>query len=293
MNFKAIIMNKIKSPSFLIKLCLISALFICAINIELGTVINYSKRLIGENKINGLVFIDHIFSYFEMYAEYFLIGMIIFIPDILNEPYLTDITYIKNDNRFRLCMNTIKLIAIYTLLFMLWFILLTIIFSFFRINLFSFSWPQDLMDSVFQSTGGQQALISIPYSATKYPLILSSLLIFVKVFIGFFLVSLAAFYISFKKQNVSYGIGLAVILYVASDLLFWNNSTVLDIFNDQARILKLDTFAYKYSLCTFFTFESLKVDFMGRILHAYILGIVLSVILILLIKRETKIKDLC
>ena len=73
------------------------------------------------------------------------------------------------------------------------------------------------------------------------------------------------------------------------NISFAKGDNVIVIFSKHS----IGNFAYKYSLCTFFTFESLKVDFMGRILHAYILGIVLSVILILLIKRETKIKDLC
>lgn len=293
MNLKAMILNKVKAPSFLIKMGLISILFIFAINIEMGVVISYSEEITGKNEINVLLFIAHIFSYFEMYSKYFLIGLIILIPDILHEPYLTETLYLKNRDRWRLFKNTISIITIYILLFILWFIVLTIVFSLFRLRIFDISWPQNLMDEILKLSNNDMALINIPHSATAYPLIISLILIIIKVFLGFFVISLAAFYISFKKQNVGYGIALAVILYVISDLLFYYGNIKWNLFNNLEHTFKLDTIAYKYSLCTFFVFENIEIDFIDKIIHSYIYGIILSIIFMILIRFEIKNKDLC
>lgn len=294
MNYRNIVLSKIKAPSFMIKLGLISVLFLLAINIEMGVVKGYSISLIGENQVNVTLFIMHIFSYFEMYSQYFLIGIIILIPDILDEPYLTTHIYLKNEDRGKLFKNTISLIATYLLFFIVWFIVLTIIFSLFRLKIFNFAWPNELMDSVFNHAEGKSmALISVPYSATKYPFMISFLLILFRVFLGFFIIALASFYISFKKKNVSYGVGLAVILYVISDLLFRCGNTRWDIFNDPQKMFSLGTLAYKYSMCTFFTFENVGVDFMPRIIHSYILGTIVIAILLILIKKEINKSDLC
>lgn len=294
MNYRNIVLSKIKAPSFMIKLGLISVLFLLAINIEIGVVKGYSTSLTGENQVNVTLFIMHIFSYFEMYSKYFLIGIIILIPDILDEPYLTTHIYLKNEDRGKLFKNTIFLIATYLLFFIVWFIVLTIIFSLFRLKIFDFTWPNELMDSVFKSVEGKgMALISIPHSATKSPLIISLLLTLFKVFLGFFIIALASFYISFKKRNVGYGVGFAVIIYVISDLLFYYGNIPWNIFNNPHRVFTLETLAYKYSMCTFFTFENVGVDFMPRIVHSYILGVIVIAILLMLIKKEINKSDLC
>lgn len=294
MNYRSVVINKIKAPSFLIKLGLISVLFLYAINIEMGVVIGYSESLIGKNEINVIIFVIHIFSYFELYSKYFLIGIIILIPDILDEPYLTMHIYISNKDRNILFKNTICLISMYVLFFIIWFIFLTIIFSLFRLEIFSFSWPHSLMDAIYASTReNSMALISIPKSATEYSLITSFTLIIIKVFIGFLIIALTSFFISFKKKNVSYGVGSAVIIYIISDLLFYYGDVSWNLFNNGDKIFTLAPFAYQYTMCTFFTFENVGVDFMQRIVHSYSYGFVVIVILLILIKKEIKNKDLC
>lgn len=201
MKYRNVLLGKIKTPAVILKISLISILFIYAINIELDILVSYSISNTGENQISVPLFIIHIFSYFEIYAKYLMIGLILLIPDIIDDPYLTKQIYLVNKNRKELFINTVKLIALYILTFLIWFILLTIVFSLFQAKLFNFSWPNQLMSKIYATVpSNQQTLLNIPKTATNYPFSIAFLLIMIRVFIGFLSISLFSFYIALKKN---------------------------------------------------------------------------------------------
>lgn len=291
MNLKQLMISKLKTPSLILKIILISIVFVFAINIELDTVIGFSYNTVGKNDISSTLFVMHIFSYFEVYAKYLIIALIMIIPDIVQDPYLINQNILLNKDRKKYFINTMKLMALYILCFILWFVILTFVFSLFRVRFFDFTWPELIKAMQSKTTlASDMTLISIPISATKYPFILVFFLIMLKVYIGFFVVSLISFYFSFKKGNSSAGISVALVIYLISDLLFWNSSFYWSIGD---KIFSLGKFTYNYSLCTFFTFESVGVNFMDRIIHSYIYGGIIIVIFMILIKRQFNKKDLC
>lgn len=291
MNLKQLLISKLKTPSLILKMILISIVFVFSINIELDSLIGFSYDTVGKNDISSTLFIMHIFSYFEIYAKYLIIALIMIIPDIVKDPYLINQNVILNKNRKKYFINTMKLIALYVLCFMIWFVMLTLVFSLFRVKFFNFTWPE-LISTMQSNTAlaSDMTLISVPSSATKYPFILAFVLTMLKVYIGFFIVSLIAFYFSFKKGNSSSGVSVAVVIYLISDLLFWNSNFYWFI---GGKLFSLKKLTYNYSLCTFFTFESVGVDFMNRIIHSYIYGGIIIVIFMILIRRQFNKKDLC
>lgn len=291
MNLKQLLISKIKTPSLIIKITLISIVFIFAINIELNTLINFSKHTLGKNDISSTLFILHIFSYFEIYAKYLIVALIMIIPDITQEPYLKHQNIIFNINRKKYFITTIKLITLYILCFILWFILLTFIVSMFRVRFFDFTWTEIVKTMHIKTEfGSDMTLISIPESATKYPFLLVFFLTLIKVYIGFLVISLIAFYFSFKKDSPLAGVIVSFTLYLVSDLLFWNSRISWNIMGKSFTLSKL---TYEYSLCTFFTFESVGVNYMDRIIHSFIYGVFIIGIFMILIKRQFDKKDLC
>lgn len=291
MNYKLILLNKIKAPATLIKIIIISIIFTTAINIELDVLKTFSIKRVGSNDLNCMVFIVHIFTYFEVYAKYLIVGLILLIPDIIDEPYLTHQIFLSNKNRSTLFKHVIKLISIYIASFILWFIFLTLIVSLPQLKVFDFLWPSRLFDAMYNS--GKLILISIPESAMKYPLPLVLILIIFRTMLGFFILSLASFYISFKKNNVGYGIGLVILIYVISDLLYLFGDTTFNLFNNPDKVFSLSTIAYKYSLVTFFTFQNVGVDFTSTMIHSILYGALVILVLLILIYSEIQRKDLC
>lgn len=291
MNYKYLLKRKLYNPAFQIKIALISILFIFAINIELGVDKGYSISLIGKNDLNFMLFSSHIFSYFDIYFKYFLIGLIVLIPDIIEENYLTHQIYIKNRGRKTLFINTIIMIGICIAFFIAWFLILTLIFSMFRIRFFDFTWPSDLMNAIYAKSGiNEMELMSIPESASQMPIFIVFFLTLLKTFIGFFIIALAAFYISFKKNNVVTGMEFCVGLYIISHLLFYSGP--IYIFKDTSKYINLKSIETSYGLSSFFTYRDLSANFMQNAVHAFIYGAIIIVILLLLIFREFKRKDL-
>lgn len=291
MNYKLILFNRIKSPAVLLKIILISIIFAIEISIEVDILRIFSINTIGKNDINIMLFISHIFTYLAVYADYLLIGFILLIPDIIQEPYLTNQIYLSCGSRRGLFSHLVKLILISSVAFVLWFVLLTIIITLFQIKIFDFTWPFELINTMYISR--KLMLISIPISAMKYPLPMVSLLIILRSIVGFFILALASFYVAFKKRNVSYGIGLAVIIYVISDLFFLLGNVSFNFFGDPSKLFSFQHITYQYTLCAFFTFQDGNVDFVRTMINNFVCGAVMISILLILIRREITKKDLC
>ena len=117
MNLKQLMISKLKTPSLILKIILISIVFVFAINIELDTVTGFSYNTVGKNDISSTLFVMHIFSYFEVYAKYLIIALIMIIPDIVQDPYLINQNILLNKDRKKYFINTMKLMALYILCF--------------------------------------------------------------------------------------------------------------------------------------------------------------------------------
>lgn len=291
MSYLNIIIIKLKNPSFRIKMIFVTILFIYSINTEISVLNGFSIGLVGENQINALLFSTHIFSYFAIYADYLLVGLILIIPDILEEPYLTHHFYQHNKNRKKLFKHTILLILSYIMIYLFWFVIITFLVFFLRNGFTSLDWPRELMYKI--RTGDFPFLVHIPGDAVSIPLPLVFLIILVKVTLGFLVLCLASFYIAFKKNNMGYGIVLAIVAYFISDLLYFYGDVIpwhIAIING-----KNVTFSFivnKFTLATFFTYEKVNEQFIPRLIETFSYELILITILLYLINKLMKNKDL-
>lgn len=288
MNYLNIIMIKFKNPLFKLKMIFVTILFVYSINIEISVLTSFSTSLVGENQVNALLFLSHIFSYFEIYAKYLLVGLILIIPDILEEPYLSNHFYQHNKNRKKLFKNTILLILTYITIYLLWFAFITFLVFSMRNGFTSLNWPRLFMDRL--KSIDTPFLIHLPGDALSIPLPIVLFIIFVKVAMGFLVLCLACFYTSFKKNDIGRGIVLGIVIYFISDFLYFYGGRVG--WNFAGKYVTLSSIANKFTLVTFFTYDNINEQFIPRLIETFSYGLILTAILLYLLNKLIKKKDL-
>ena len=84
---KNMIYTTVRKPSFMVKMALITVLFIAALIEQVSNTGLYANSFGTQEHMTVILLLIHTFSYSDFYQNIFFIGFIFLIPDIVKEEY--------------------------------------------------------------------------------------------------------------------------------------------------------------------------------------------------------------
>lgn len=116
----------VRKPVFRIKLIAISLLFVVSLIEQVSNnYIQSSGQQVG--RMTVILLLMHTFSYFSFYLSVFLVGYILLIPDIVKDAFIERQTMMRCQSRMRAAKYAIGKIIAFSILYVIWFVMLTIL----------------------------------------------------------------------------------------------------------------------------------------------------------------------
>lgn len=116
----------VRKPVFRIKLIAISLLFVVSLIEQVSNnYIQSSGQQVG--RMTVILLLMHTFSYFSFYLSVFFVGYILLIPDIVKDAFIERQTMMRCQSRMRAAKYAIGKIIAFSILYVIWFVMLTIL----------------------------------------------------------------------------------------------------------------------------------------------------------------------
>ena len=116
----------VRKPVFRIKLIAISLLFVVSLIEQVSNnYIQSSGQQVG--RMTVILLLMHTFSYFSFYLSVFFVGYILLIPDIVKDAFIGRQTMMRCQSRMRAAKYAIGKIIAFSILYVIWFVMLTIL----------------------------------------------------------------------------------------------------------------------------------------------------------------------
>lgn len=131
----------VRKPVFRIKLIAISLLFVVSLIEQVSNnYIQSSGQQVG--RMTVILLLMHTFSYFSFYLSVFFVGYILLIPDIVKDAFIERQTMMRCQSRMRAAKYAIGKIIAFSILYVIWFVMLTILVGGIWFHDFSLAWPK-------------------------------------------------------------------------------------------------------------------------------------------------------
>ena len=98
-GMKNMIYTTVRKPSFMVKMALITVLFIAALIEQVSNTGLYANSFGTQEHMTVILLLIHTFSYSDFYQNIFFIGFIFLIPDIVKEEYIERSSIMKYSSR--------------------------------------------------------------------------------------------------------------------------------------------------------------------------------------------------
>ena len=133
----------VRKPVFRIKLIAISLLFVVSLIEQVSNnYIQSSGQQVG--RMTVILLLMHTFSYFSFYLSVFFVGYILLIPDIVKDAFIERQTMMRCQSRMRAAKYAIAKIIAFSILYVIWFVMLTILVGGIWFHDFSLAWYLNL-----------------------------------------------------------------------------------------------------------------------------------------------------
>ena len=272
----------VRKPVFRIKLIAISLLFVVSLIEQVSNnYIQSSGQQVG--RMTVILLLMHTFSYFSFYLSVFFVGYILLIPDIVKDAFIERQTMMRCQSRMRAAKYAIAKIIAFSILYVIWFVMLTILVGGIWFHDFSLAWPKfmDIQQRQLAANGlSTITWINIPVGAGKYPTLLVAGLICLRSTIGVIFLGLLALLVTLITGKTRNGMGIVILLaaiagyvklYMNDVFTYWNSAHPIGNKRSYIRISKA-TITPLFTTC-------LKSDeFMPWMRYGIIAGILLCVI---------------
>ena len=204
----------VRKPVFRIKLIAISLLFVVSLIEQVSNnYIQSSGQQVG--RMTVILLLMHTFSYFSFYLSVFFVGYILLIPDIVKDAFIERQTMMRCQSRMRAAKYAIGKIIAFSILYVIWFVMLTILVGGIWFHDFSLAWPKfmDIQQRQLAANGlSTITWINIPVGAGKYPTLLVAGLICLRSTIGFIFLGLLALLVTLITGKTRNGMGIVILL---------------------------------------------------------------------------------
>ena len=207
----------------------------------------------------------------------------IYVPDIVKDAFIERQTMMRCQSRMRAAKYAIGKIIAFSILYVIWFVMLTILVGGIWFHDFSLAWPKfmDIQQRQLAANGlSTITWINIPVGAGKYPTLLVAGLICLRSTIGFIFLGLLALLVTLITGKTRNGMGIVILLaaiagyvklYMNDVFTYWNSAHPIGNKRSYIRISKA-TITPLFTTC-------LKSDeFMPWMRYGIIAGILLCVI---------------
>ena len=122
---KNMIYTTVRKPSFMVKMALITVLFIAALIEQVSNTGLYANSFGTQEHMTVILLLIHTFSYSDFYQNIFFIGFIFLIPDIVKEEYIERSSIMKYSSRNTAGKRAIEKIIFFSILYLAWFAVIT------------------------------------------------------------------------------------------------------------------------------------------------------------------------
>ena len=272
----------VRKPVFRIKLIAISLLFVVSLIEQVSN--NYIQSSgLQAGRMTVILLLMHTFSYFSFYLSVFFVGYILLIPDIVKDAFIERQTMMRCQSRMRAAMYAIGKIIAFSILYVIWFVMLTILGGGIWFHDFSLAWPKfmDIQQRQLAANGlSTITWINIPVGAGKYPTMLVAGLICLRSTIGFIFLGLLALLVTLVTAKTRNGIGVLVILVSIAYYVTQRMGGAITYWNDAAPAGQKRSYfnITKATIQPLFTACSVQDQFMPWMRYGIIAGILLCVI---------------
>lgn len=184
---KNMIYTTVRKPSFMVKMALITVLFIAALIEQVSNTGLYANSFGTQEHMTVILLLIHTFSYSDFYQNIFFIGFIFLIPDIVKEEYIERSSIMKYSSRNTAGKRAIEKIIFFSILYLAWFAVITMFIGGIGTRDFSLTWPRfmEIQQNRIASQGvAASAFINLPDGGTNYPALLVFVLMFLRSSIG-------------------------------------------------------------------------------------------------------------
>ena len=236
---KNMIYTTVRKPSFMVKMALITVLFIAALIEQVSNTGLYANSFGTQEHMTVILLLIHTFSYSDFYQNIFFIGFIFLIPDIVKEEYIERSSIMKYSSRNTAGKRAIEKIIFFSILYLAWFAVITMFIGGIGTRDFSLTWPRfmEIQQNRIASQGVRaSAFINLPDGGTNYPALLVFVLMFLRSSIGMTFLGLLALLVTLVTAKTRNGIGVLVILVSIAYYVTQRMGGAITYWNDAAPV---------------------------------------------------------
>jgi hypothetical protein len=263
----------------------ISLLFLLNIVDQLQLLSYFTEDMGEKGTLTVAVFLCHIFNYLDFYQMVLWVGFILLVPDIVHEEYMERQYLMRNRNRMQAAGGTWLCLTIFSVLYVLWFVILTIIVAGIQLRNFSWEWPhfiKVLCQQYSTSDTMCMSLIMLPKGALEYPSFIVVGMILLRTSLGFLFLAEVACLVRLISGKIQYGIMCVVVMIEYAGFLYYEFYYGIinywkpgqSLYGDNRTRIDL----IKTTIVPFFTFRSMTDDFTEWICYGILMGLALVLV---------------
>ena len=274
--------STIQKPSVCVKMALITALFIPSLLEQIDITTTYAESFGDRGNMTVMVLLIHIFNYFAYYMDIFFVGFLLLIPDIVKNEYLERKSIMCCGTRKTAGQCAVIRIVSFTILYVLWFVVLTVVIGGVGLRDFSLEWPKflQIMQRKIQMQGMYATgVVNLPIGTLEYPTVVVFALMLLRSVLGFIFLGLLAYLVIQLTGKTQWGLGTILILVTVT--AFINNWGGIFSYCDASKPKgqqKVYLDVIKGTILPLFTSRRVTDDFMPWMKFGIAAGAVLSVL---------------
>lgn len=272
----------LRKPAVRIKMLMITFLFIPAVFEQMSNVIGYSSQFRGGDQTTVAVVLLETFNYLFFYVDILIVGYILLIPDIVRDEYLEKQAVMHCISRKKAAVSALMRIIAFSVLYVAWFVFLTVLMSGIRIHDFSLEWPAylSIMFKKLKVEGQHMGLIMLADGFMEYPVLAAVILVLLRSTLGFIFLGLLSGLITLLTKKTKYGVGVIVFLLAVAVFLYYDFDYCRIVFYDRAlQLVQRDHIdVYKLTIIPLFSFRDISDDFNYWIWYGILSGLALCII---------------
>lgn len=223
-----------RKPGIWFKLLLISVLFVFSMMEQIDITTEYARSFGDCGNMNVITLMIHTFNYFYFYVDILIIGFIFLIPDIVKDEHMERKLLMCQGSRKAAGKYAVLKIICFSILYVLWFVVLAFIIGGIGLRDFSLTWPHfmEIMQRKIKMEGRfATGVINLSIGTLEYPTVVVLFLMMLRAILGFSFLGLLALFVTQVTARTRNGIGILVILEVISahvylypSIYYWDKS---------------------------------------------------------------------
>ena len=172
---KNMIYTTVRKPSFMVKMALITVLFIAALIEQVSNTGLYANSFGTQEHMTVILLLIHTFSYFGFLSKYIFHWFYFPYSGYCKRRYIERSSIMKYSSRNTAGKRAIEKIIFFSILYLAWFAVITMFIGGIGTRDFSLTWPRfmEIQQNRIASQGvAASAFINLPDGGTNYPALL-------------------------------------------------------------------------------------------------------------------------